>query len=218
MRADGDDPSQREERLRRWWCPAAWPPPTTTCTRATGRRVSSAQLVAADGETLAEPKMVGQGLSFPEGLAAAPDGTLLVVETGTQDVVRLDPTTGETQCIAEDWPSPTATRGIPHGANVLVPSAWPSPTMAPSTPAAAANVIYYRFAEGKPSPLGRSVAGSGLLPCGAGRIVRHALRRDQVAALGTRVGMTRSVTGWSGSTARTLTASCRVATSRWTSR
>jgi sugar lactone lactonase YvrE len=57
--------------------------------------------LAAGGITLAEPKMVGQGLSFPEGLAAVPDGTPLVVETSTQDLVRLDAITGETQVVAE---------------------------------------------------------------------------------------------------------------------
>jgi sugar lactone lactonase YvrE len=58
------------------------------------------QLVA-DGETLAEPQAVGQGFAFPEGLAVTPDGILIIVETGTQNLVSLDPVTGETRIIAE---------------------------------------------------------------------------------------------------------------------
>lgn len=58
------------------------------------------QLIA-DGEILSEPLVVGTGFAFPEGLAVTPDGTLLVLETGTGNLILLNPETGETSIIAE---------------------------------------------------------------------------------------------------------------------
>ena len=98
VRAGGDDPSQRET-LATLVVPGGLAA-TDDDLYASDWATGIVWQLVADGETLAEPKMIGQGLSFPEGLAAAPDGTLLVVETGTQDVVRLDPTTGETRVVA----------------------------------------------------------------------------------------------------------------------
>jgi sugar lactone lactonase YvrE len=77
------------------------------------------QLVA-DGETLAEPQAVGQGFAFPEGLAATPDGKLILVETGTQNLVWLDPATGETAILAEGLAvEPPPPQGFP-----LPPTFW----------------------------------------------------------------------------------------------
>ena len=61
---------------------------------------SVVQLVA-DGEELAEPVVVAAGLDRPEGLALAPDGRLLVVETGTGRLLAVTPATGAAEVIAE---------------------------------------------------------------------------------------------------------------------
>jgi sugar lactone lactonase YvrE len=55
-----------------------------------------------DGETLAEPIPVATNLSFPEGLAVDTDGNLLVVETGTGSLSKIDLKTGEISTIAKD--------------------------------------------------------------------------------------------------------------------
>ena len=52
------------------------------------------QLVA-DGTTLAQPKLVAQGLHRPEGMAVDRDGSLLVVESDTGRLARIDPATGQ---------------------------------------------------------------------------------------------------------------------------
>jgi sugar lactone lactonase YvrE len=99
VRADGGDPSQRQT-LATLVVPgglAASDDDLYASDWATG---TVYQLVA-DSETLAEPLVVGEGLSFPEGLAIAPDGALLIVETGTRDLVALDPATGETRVVAD---------------------------------------------------------------------------------------------------------------------
>ncbi len=51
--------------------------------------------IVADGDVLTEPRTIAEGLSFPEGLAVALDGSLLVVETGEGRLTRIDPATGE---------------------------------------------------------------------------------------------------------------------------
>ena len=58
------------------------------------------QLVA-DGAELAEPTVVAANLDHPEGMALAPDGRLLVAETGTGRLLAIDPATGATEVIAE---------------------------------------------------------------------------------------------------------------------
>lgn len=57
--------------------------------------------IVADGEQLEEPIPVATGLAFPEGLALAADGTLLVVENGGGRLARIDTTTGEVSTVAE---------------------------------------------------------------------------------------------------------------------
>ncbi|HMQ32254.1 MAG TPA: hypothetical protein PKD53_16100 [Chloroflexaceae bacterium] len=57
------------------------------------------QLVA-DGQPLATPRVVAQGLRGPEGLALDRDGSLLVVESGAGAVTRVDPATGQMRSVA----------------------------------------------------------------------------------------------------------------------
>lgn len=146
VRADGDDPSQRET-LATLVVPGGLAA-TDDDLYASDWATGIVWQLVADGETLAEPKMVGQDLSFPEGLAAAPDGTLLVVETGRQDLVRLDPTTGETQVVAEGLAiDPPPPEGFP-----MAPTFWFNGVAVADDGTVyaggrAANVIY-RFAEG----------------------------------------------------------------------
>jgi len=52
--------------------------------------------------TLESPILVAQGLSQPEGLAAAPDGSLLVVETGASRLSQIDLETGVVNVVAEN--------------------------------------------------------------------------------------------------------------------
>ncbi len=58
------------------------------------------QQIIADGEPLAEPIPVAANLSAPEGLAVAPDGSLLVVETGAGRLSSIDLGTGEVSTVA----------------------------------------------------------------------------------------------------------------------
>ncbi len=64
---------------------------------ATGRVMRIAQ----GGQALAAPQVVAQGLSYPEGMTLDTDGTLLVVETGTGQLTRIDPATGETSVVED---------------------------------------------------------------------------------------------------------------------
>lgn len=64
--------------------------------RATGAIL---QLVSG-GVTLSPPLEVVAGLDRPEGMAVDLDGTLLVVETGTRRLLRVDPSTGGTSIVA----------------------------------------------------------------------------------------------------------------------
>jgi sugar lactone lactonase YvrE len=57
--------------------------------------------IVADGETLSEPVPVATGLSFPEGLAVTPSGSLLVVEAGAGRLSRIDMVTGEVSVVAQ---------------------------------------------------------------------------------------------------------------------
>lgn len=64
---------------------------------ATGRVLR----VAQGGQALAAPETVAAGLAFPEGMTVDTDGTLLVVETGTNQLTRIDPATGQ-KTVVED--------------------------------------------------------------------------------------------------------------------
>jgi len=54
-----------------------------------------------DGEVLVAPLVVVEGLSAPEGMAVALDGSLLVAETGANRLVRVDPANGDVSTVAE---------------------------------------------------------------------------------------------------------------------
>ena len=54
-----------------------------------------------DGETLEPPRAVVSGLAGPEGIAAAEDGTLYVVEEDAGRVTRVDPETGAATLVAD---------------------------------------------------------------------------------------------------------------------
>ncbi|MDI3484974.1 MAG: hypothetical protein PWQ50_194 [Methanolobus sp.] len=58
--------------------------------------------VVKDGETLSEPMPVATNLSFPEGVAVDVDGNLLVVETGTGTLSKIDLDTGEINTLVEN--------------------------------------------------------------------------------------------------------------------
>ncbi len=58
--------------------------------------------VVKDGEVLAEPMPIATDLSFPEGLAVDLDGNLLVVETGTGSLLKINLETGDISTIADD--------------------------------------------------------------------------------------------------------------------
>lgn len=57
--------------------------------------------VLDDGERLDPPRAVTSELASPEGIAAAEDGMLYVVEEGADRVTQVDSTTGETAPVAE---------------------------------------------------------------------------------------------------------------------
>ena len=57
--------------------------------------------VVADGAVLSIPLPVAMGLNFPEGLAVAPDGNLLVVEAGAGRVSKIDLATGAISPLVE---------------------------------------------------------------------------------------------------------------------
>ena len=56
--------------------------------------------IIADGEPLSEPIPVATDLASPEGLAVAPDGSRLVVETGAERLSCINPDTGEVSTVA----------------------------------------------------------------------------------------------------------------------
>jgi sugar lactone lactonase YvrE len=58
------------------------------------------QLVA-DGRPLARPRVVARRLAAPEGLAIAPDRSLLVVESGAGRLSRIDLKTGQVSTVAD---------------------------------------------------------------------------------------------------------------------
>lgn len=57
--------------------------------------------IVADGQPLSAPTVVAAGLVQPEGLAVDVDGSLLVVESGTGRLLRVDPATGATDLVAD---------------------------------------------------------------------------------------------------------------------
>lgn len=58
--------------------------------------------IIADGEAMEEPLLIAKGLYRPEGIVLAPDGRLLVAETGTDRLLAIDLATGAQSTIAKD--------------------------------------------------------------------------------------------------------------------
>ena len=57
--------------------------------------------VIDDGETLETPRPIASGLAGPEGIAAAEDGMLYVVEEDAGRVTQVDPRTGTATAVAD---------------------------------------------------------------------------------------------------------------------
>lgn len=82
----------------------------------TGLAVSGDSLYAADwatgrvleiysgGALLSPPRLVAAGISHPEGMAVDLDGSLLVVETSTGSLLRIDPITGARHVVETGLP------------------------------------------------------------------------------------------------------------------
>ena len=58
--------------------------------------------VVANGEVLAQPTVVAKGLSQPEGMAIAPDGSILVVESGAGRLLSINSKSGKSTVLAEN--------------------------------------------------------------------------------------------------------------------
>lgn len=66
-----------------------------------------------DGLPLGPPRMVTGGLSLPEGMATYTDGSLLVVETGRNQITRIDPQTGEMEPLIQNLNLGVELGGVP---------------------------------------------------------------------------------------------------------
>jgi sugar lactone lactonase YvrE len=100
VRASAEDPSQRVTLAEGLGVPAGLAATDDDLWVADWAAGLVLQIVAG-GEPLAEPVPVATGLLFPEGLAVAPDGSPLVVETGAGRLLRIDTATGEVSAVAE---------------------------------------------------------------------------------------------------------------------
>jgi sugar lactone lactonase YvrE len=146
VRADGENPAERET--------------LATLTVPAGLAVSDDDLWAsdwatgtvwqlvADGETLSEPREVATGFAFPEGLAVKSDGQLVLIETGTGNLISLNPESGETHVVGEEL----AVEAPPPQGFPLPPTFWFSGVAVGDDGAIyasgrAANVIYRFFEE-----------------------------------------------------------------------
>ena len=99
-RASGDDPAQRETIATGLTVPAGLATDGENLwvgDWATGQ----VWQIIADGAVLDEPKLVAEGLDGPEGMTLAPDGRLLVVETGAGRLAALDLATGAVSSVVE---------------------------------------------------------------------------------------------------------------------
>ena len=112
VRADGADPTQRETIASDLTLPAGlatdgenlW-----VSDRATG----NVWQIAADGDVLPEPQLIAEGLDQPEGMALAPDGRLLVTETGTGRLLAIELATGAVSTVAAGFGFDTVRAGRP---------------------------------------------------------------------------------------------------------
>lgn len=119
VRANGNDPTQREVLFGDLVVPAGLAATDNDLWVADWGGGTVWQVIG-DGEVLAEPLAVATGLMLPEGLAVTADEQLIVVETGLDRVVSIDPVTSELTVLAEGLQlSQTAVEGIP-----LPPTLW----------------------------------------------------------------------------------------------
>lgn len=113
VRVSAADPAQRTTLVSDLGVPAglaASDEDLWVSDRATG---NVWQLIAA-GEPLQEPKLTAGGLDRPEGMTFAPDGRLLVAETGTGRLLAIEPATGAVSTMAAGLGfNPTAPEGAP---------------------------------------------------------------------------------------------------------
>lgn len=119
VRANGTDPTQRETLVAELAVPAGLAA-TEDALWVGDWATGTIWQVVKDGAALAEPIAVVTGLSFPEGLAVTPDGLLIVVETGLDRVIAVEPATGEITVLAEALQlSEPGWQGIP-----IPPTLW----------------------------------------------------------------------------------------------
>lgn len=113
VRADANDPSQRETLMSGLLVPtgiAASNDDLWVADWATGLIWQ----VVMDSSVLSEPLQVAGPFEQPEGLALDHNGNLLVVETGRQRLVRVDPQTGSSRVIASQLAlGAPASEGVP---------------------------------------------------------------------------------------------------------
>src|SRR3954468_5920331 len=67
-----------------------------------------------------ERTVIASGLKMPEGIALAPDGTIVVAEVGAKRIVAIDPTTGSITEIAGNLP--IGLPGVPGGLPTNIPT------------------------------------------------------------------------------------------------
>jgi sugar lactone lactonase YvrE len=101
VRASSENPATRTTLVEGLGVPAGLAATDTDIWVSDWAAGSVLQIVAA-GEVLDEPVPIAEGLAFPEGLALAQDGSLLVVESGAGRLSRIDLGTGQVTTVAED--------------------------------------------------------------------------------------------------------------------
>ena len=57
--------------------------------------------VVSDGKVLERPSVLVEGLAQPEGMAVAPDGSILVVESGAGRLLKVDPSNGKAAVLTD---------------------------------------------------------------------------------------------------------------------
>ena len=140
VRASAADPSQRVTIATNLDTPAGLAASDGDLWVSDYGKGSILQLVA-NGEALAEPRLVATDLAGPEGLTLTPDGRLLVVETGAGRLSAIDLETGETSIVSTGLGT---TANNPEGATPtwVFSGVAVSPSGAIYVTGDAANVIY----------------------------------------------------------------------------
>ncbi|MFN7962865.1 MAG: hypothetical protein U0002_16470 [Thermoanaerobaculia bacterium] len=99
IRVSGSDPSQRTTLASGLFVPTGLAATNDALWVADWGSGVVWQIVAG-GQVLATPQPVAGNLAFPEGLTVDRDGSLLVVETGTGKLLRINPANGNTSTVA----------------------------------------------------------------------------------------------------------------------